>query len=95
MIVYIIQAGETNLLKIGYTSNLERRLRNLQTGNPLRLKVLRAYETSQHRKLERLLLDMTARDKKQGEWVETPVESLLFEIDTKIRETRKELFDEC
>ena len=43
--IYLIQETDTDYYKIGYTSrNLERRLAELQTGNPRRLVIVGAFE---------------------------------------------------
>ena len=91
--VYIIQAGNTNLYKIGYTNNPERRIKGLQTGNPQSLRFVTIYETPNPRELERKIHDIVAREKMVGEWFEIDhVDSLIFEINTKLRVTHRELF---
>jgi hypothetical protein len=67
-IVYVIRSGESNLYKIGRTTNLERRLRQLQTinANPLSVwKIINcpdaiAMETQLHQKFKHCRV--------QGEW---------------------------
>jgi predicted GIY-YIG superfamily endonuclease len=67
-IVYVIQSGETSLYKIGRTTNLERRLKQLQTMNSHNLSIWKviycqdaiAIETSLHHKFKSF--------RKQGEW---------------------------
>jgi T5orf172 domain len=59
-IVYVIQSGKTSLYKIGRTTNLERRLKQLQTMNSHNLSIWKviycpdaiALETSLHRKFK-------------------------------------------
>lgn len=57
-IMYIIQMGDTNYYKIGITDNINRRLQQLQTGNPLHLEVVKMWEHTQRKvilKYERVL----------------------------------------
>jgi len=69
-IVYVIRAGQTNLYKIGRTTNIDRRLRQLQNMNSQPLSVVKliqchdaiAVEASLHRKF--------ALNRRNGEWFE-------------------------
>lgn len=45
--IYIIQYGHTNLVKVGRTTSLSRRLANLQSGSPEKLTVLQSWETGE------------------------------------------------
>lgn len=47
-LLYILQNGDTDEYKIGITNDLNRRLRQLQTGCPNELKVIKVY-THYHR----------------------------------------------
>lgn len=40
MYVYFIQIGDSGDIKIGYTNNIKKRLKELQTGSPKKLKLL-------------------------------------------------------
>jgi hypothetical protein len=65
-IVYFIRAGANGPIKIGFTSNLQRRLEFLQSGNHHRLKCLHTIagtarlEREMHRRFEQLRIT--------GEW---------------------------
>lgn len=52
-IMYILQNGNTNQYKIGITSNLNRRLSELQTGCPNELKIIKLYTHYQRKIIER------------------------------------------
>ena len=72
--VYFIRSGD--MIKIGYTSNIEDRKSSLQTNNPIKIEVLKTipggYEEEQelHRKFSHL--------NKQGEWFFAAKELLDF-----------------
>lgn len=65
-VVYVVQAGEDGLCKIGTTTSLDQRMRTLQSHSPLPLTLLgtvaggRAMEASFHRQF--------ARYRQHGEW---------------------------
>lgn len=67
-LVYVIQSGSTNLYKIGRTTDIKRRLKQLQTSNGNSLSIWKliychdaiAMETSLHQKFNSF--------RKQGEW---------------------------
>lgn len=44
MILYLIQMGEDGPVKIGITSDIKKRLTELQVGNPKRLRILKTFE---------------------------------------------------
>ena len=73
--VYIIASGK--YAKIGRAVDLSRRLRILQVGNPVRLRIIRAFETddmdAHEWKLQELLNDYHVR----GEWYELPDEVIV------------------
>lgn len=54
--VYLIRQAETDLYKIGHTSyHPEKRLKELQTGNPQKLHLIEYYSTDHYQKVESLL----------------------------------------
>lgn len=68
-IVYFIQAGETNYYKIGVTcEDIQYRLKQLQTGNHLPLKIIRVYYSDNIYKLEKDLHLEYNEFKTIGEW---------------------------
>lgn len=67
MTVYFIAAeGEGDPIKIGFTDNLERRLRELQNTSPKRLAVLAAVEGD--RDLEQRMHEYLRDERQWGEW---------------------------
>jgi len=54
--------------KIGYTKNLNNRKRQLSTGNPGKMKILKSFRTDWNRKVE-ITLHMQFKSKRiRGEW---------------------------
>lgn len=70
MPVYLIGEDENGCspVKIGVAKNIEVRQRNLQTGNPLLLRILGWIETPDAFQLERELHDQFAATRVRGEW---------------------------
>ena len=85
MSIYIISDGE--LVKIGFSSNVKRRLKQLQTGNPKTLKLIATFdykprgritERIMERRIHYLLRQFKIRRK--GEWFNFPEHDILIEI---------------
>jgi len=74
MYIYFIQAfGQKELLriKIGKATDPEARLRQLQTGSPVKLKMLgtvKCRDDSHARSIEKLAHNIFYRQRKRGEW---------------------------
>ncbi len=89
--VYLIQIDGMNVYKIGYTKNKpEKRLENLQVGNPFKLLLVDYYKTCRASKIEAALHNRFAHNKINedeykllGEW---------FELDN---DTRKQFKNTC
>lgn len=74
MSVYFIQAGDDGLIKIGRSDNVERRLKALQRGAPVELRVLATFPGGAREEAAlHLLLDA---DSSHGEWFR-PTEAVL------------------
>ena len=72
-ILYMIRAGD--YLKIGYTTNLDKRLSSIQTGNPLPLSIECALEcetVGQAKMAEKKLHSRYKRHRAVGEWFLLP-----------------------
>src|SRR4030095_8354945 len=91
--VYVIGMKETSWVKIGYTSgHAQRRLKDLQTGIPYQLVVLKTYPCERPRRVERemhLLLKIK-KVSRQGEWFDVDITTLdaLFHNATLCERTR-------
>ncbi len=64
--VYLIGCDETDLVKIGYSGNVDRRLREIQCMSPVTLRVLWTDRGS--RAVEAALHTVFAGSRRQGEW---------------------------
>lgn len=73
-VIYFVQAGPGGSIKIGTTSDLDRRLRELQTGNPVSLILLGTIPGS--REEEHVVQSMFKHLQMEGEWFR-PGEDLL------------------
>ncbi len=65
--LYVLQAG--GFLKIGITSDIQKRVQQLQTGCPYPLKPLREYRLTNAEKVEGILLRRLERFNIGGEWL--------------------------
>jgi predicted GIY-YIG superfamily endonuclease len=72
--IYFVRAGTTGPVKIGYTNNINRRIKNLQQGNPNKLVLLGLMTGT--RDTERALHEKFAKYRLEGEWFR-PVPALL------------------
>jgi len=80
--LYLIQNLSTNEIKIGYSSDPQKRLKQLQTGSGGRLKVIRAYYLDNEKVWEKRLHRMLWQSKRRGEWFKfEPLEEYLRFID--------------
>lgn len=68
--VYLIKAEKYDLIhyKIGITKNPTKRLKQLQTGNSLKLELLSVYETNFGNKFEKILHRTYNLLNENGEW---------------------------
>lgn len=75
--VYLLQSGDSNEIKIGFSSQIGRRLRALQTGQPKRLKVLAMVngDRTVESLLHRIFADFRIPDA-GTEWFELPWETI-------------------
>lgn len=72
--VYFIRRGESGPVKIGFSANVRKRVRSLQTGSAEPLKLLAVAEGGEQ--TERFLHEQFARHRLEGEWF-SPDASLL------------------
>lgn len=78
-IMYILQNGNTDQYKIGITNNLNRRIKQLQTGCPGELRAVALFyhnNRKQIEKYERILHNyynkLNVRIREKGEWYNIP-----------------------
>ncbi len=72
--LYIVQSAVTGAFKVGRSSNPERRLKELQTGSPYKLKIILVLENQGHRerRLHNRLMGYRSQGTYQGEWFIEP-----------------------
>ena len=69
--VYLIRGpknGSEQLYKIGQTSNMQARMRNLQTGSPTKLEIVKFIQTDDALMIERKLHNAFKETRIRGEW---------------------------
>ena len=84
--VYFVES-EAGLIKIGYTGDLEKRLRGLRTMSPVAL-TLRATRPGSMT-TERLYHELYAEHRRHGEWFDASAPAILAEIDRLSATTEK------
>lgn len=65
-IIYFI--SDTKYIKIGVTNNVEKRLKELQTGNPKKLKVIKIIYCENPYYVEKMYHELFKSKRKEGEW---------------------------
>lgn len=66
--VYIISIKDSNLFKIGLTKDIEKRLKQLQTGNPFEYKLVEFFQTTKFKELEKTLHKKYKKNRYKNEW---------------------------
>ena len=80
MFVYFIFNSLTKNFKIGKTKSIERRLKQLQTGNEIKLEVTRQIEY-ENPEIEKYLHEYYADRRLHGEWFDVTLEEIDYIID--------------
>lgn len=82
--LYILFISELNLCKIGISENVEKRVRQLQTGCPFKIDVVKKYESTISSRIEKILHRKYANRKLDeneynlmGEWFSLMVSEVL------------------
>ncbi len=82
--VYAIGHQTQGPVKIGFTNNLETRLRAIQTGNPEKLHLHHFLEFDSEtnmRKAEKILHETLRHKRKKGEWFDILPSEAILELD--------------
>jgi Meiotically up-regulated gene 113 len=81
--LYIIGHDEDGPLKIGVGADPEKRCRGLQTGTPVRLRVMRSWPHEEARRIERILKSKLAEHRMVGgsEWFDLSLKQLLMHVE--------------
>lgn len=75
-IVYLVNAQKTSFFKIGVTNNIKRRINDMQTGCPLKIKYVHAVYTEHGLEVENQLHSYASEYHVIGEWYELPFETV-------------------
>jgi hypothetical protein len=73
--LYFIKMSMTDIIKIGISKNIEKRLSGIQTGNPYELEVLNKFKCS-NSGLEKLVHKLYKLNRIKGEWFSLDAESI-------------------
>lgn len=81
--VYVIAAGPDGPVKVGFSGDPERRLRQLQTGHPERLRIYhrQTFDPVRAPLMEKLIHRLMAPSRCQGEWFRYSVEDAIAEVE--------------
>lgn len=81
--VYVIASSEEGPVKIGFSKDVSKRLRQLQTGHAEKLHVFhkRALDKKHALIVEKAVHDTLKHSRRQGEWFALDVENAILEVD--------------
>jgi hypothetical protein len=81
--VYVIAAGPQGPVKVGFSADPDRRLRQLQTGHPERLEIFhrQGFDAARAPLMEKLVHKLMAPKRCQGEWFAYTVEDAVAEVE--------------
>jgi|HigsolmetaGSP12D_1036236.scaffolds.fasta_scaffold01876_5 T5orf172 domain. len=82
--IYVIASREEGPVKIGYSDDPSRRLKQLQTGHPETLRIFYQEEIGYGRRkaslLERIIHKQNVHKRLKGEWYDLTVENAILEV---------------
>lgn len=74
MFVYLIRSTDNSVYKIGSTKNINKRIKELQTGNAEKIYLVDKYESTNAFKIEKGLHNFFQHKKKLNEWFDFSIE---------------------
>ena len=91
--IYLIKSLNEGIYKIGVSKNPNKRLKEVQTGNPAPVEIIQLYESEIAYKIETALHNRYSHYNTHGEWFELSImeEVSFIETCTKIEESIKSL----
>lgn len=95
MFVYLIRSSENSYYKIGTTKNIQRRIKELQTGNADKIYLIDHYESDNAFKIEKALHNFFCYTNKFNEWFTLGIEDeikfkeLCLKIDSNLKYLEK------
>jgi predicted GIY-YIG superfamily endonuclease len=75
--VYLIQSLENGYYKIGVSKNPNKRIKQLQTGNPATLKLITIFKTEHSYRIESFFHKRFSHCRREGEWFELNIQNEL------------------
>lgn len=79
--IYLIKCEDSDNYKIGFSSNPEKRLKELQVGHPFKLNIISTYDSIYYNEIENSLHNKYGYTKKTGEWFTLSLEDEMNFID--------------
>lgn len=79
--IYLIKSLNEGLYKIGVSKNPNKRLKEVQTGNPSPVEIVQLYETDNAYKIESTLHNRYSHYNTHGEWFELSIKEEVNFID--------------
>lgn len=91
--IYLIKSLNEGIYKIGVSKNPNKRLKEIQTGNPAPVEIVQLYETEMAYKVEKALHNRYSHFNTHGEWFELSIkeETSFLETCASIEKTFKDL----
>lgn len=81
MFVYLLRLSENSYYKIGITKNINKRIKQLQTGNAEDIYLVESYESKYASKIEKALHNFYTHKKKINEWFELSIEDEYYFVE--------------
>lgn len=91
--IYLIKSLNEGIYKIGVSKNPNKRLKEIQTGNPAPVEIVQLYETEMAYKVEKALHNRYSHFNTHGEWFELSIKEEMSFLETcaSIEKTFKDL----
>lgn len=71
--IYLIKSDADSLYKIGVSKSPQRRLKEVQTGNPSKVTLITIYQSEIAYKIEKVLQRRYSHLRKEGEWFDLSI----------------------
>jgi predicted GIY-YIG superfamily endonuclease len=79
--VYLLKLSESGYYKIGHTNNINKRIKELSTGNPEEIVLISKYSSKYYKEIENYLHNIHKFYNIKGEWFNLDIEDELKFID--------------
>ncbi len=73
MFIYLIRCEENSYYKIGITKNIQKRIKEIQTGTPDKIYLIDSYESEYARQIEIALHNFFKSEHRNNEWFELSI----------------------